>query len=85
MKTSRLETTNTVISVTVKNRKTGNFTVYDFESIQEFKSRAAAKDDNDEIIYFVNINGTCVYSYLMFRCLANYTEGLSWGKLLTIM
>ena len=74
MKTSRLETT-----------KTGNFTVYDFESIQEFKSRAAAKDDNDEIIYFVNINGTCVYSYLMFRCLANYTEGLSWGKLLTIM
>lgn len=85
MKTSRLETTNTVISVTVKNRKTGNFTVYDFESIQEFKSRAATKDDSDEVIYFVNINGTCVYSYLMFRCLANYTEGLSWGKLLTIM
>lgn len=85
MKTSRLETTNTVISVTVKNKKTGQFTVYDFESMQEFKSRAAAKNDEDEIIYFVNINGTCVYSYLMFRCLANYTEGLSWGKLLTIM
>lgn len=85
MKTSRLETTNTVISVTVKNRKTGQFTVYDFESMQEFKSRAAVKNDEDEVIYFVNINGTCVYSYLMFRCLANYTEGLSWGKLLTIM
>ena len=85
MKTSRLETTNTVISVTAKNKKTGQFTVYDFESMQEFKSRAAAKNDEDEIIYFVNINGTCVYSYLMFRCLANYTEGLSWGKLLTIM
>ena len=85
MKTSRLETTNTVISVTVKNRKTGQFTVYDFDSLQEFKSRGANKNDDDEVIYFVNINGTCVYSYLMFRCLANYTEGLSWGKLLTIM
>ena len=85
MKTSKLETTNTVISVTVKNKKTGVFTVYDFDSIQELKTKANTNTIDDEIIYFVNVNGTCVYSYLMFRCLANYTEGLSWGKLLTIM
>lgn len=85
MKVSRLETTTTKITVTVKDVTTKQFVVYEFESIDELKNRTPSKKDNDEVIYFVTVNGASVYSYLMFRCLANYTEGLNWGKLQTIL
>jgi hypothetical protein len=85
MDTKRLETTSTKITVTVKDIRTQQFLVYDFASLDELKNRRDSKNDNNEIIYFVMLNDTCVYSYLMFRCLANYTEGLNWGKLLTIL
>ena len=85
MDTKRLETTSTKITVTVKDIRTQQFIVYDFASLDELKNRRDSKNDNNEIIYFVMLNDTCVYSYLMFRCLANYTEGLNWGKLLTIL
>lgn len=85
MKISRLETTQAKITVTVKDKTTDQFVVYEFEGISELKNRPASKKDNDEIIYFVTVNGASVYSYLMFRCLANYTEGLNWGKLQTIL
>ena len=85
MDAKRLETTNTKITVTVKDIRTQQFVVYEFASLDELKNRRDSKNDNNEIIYFVMFNDTCVYSYLMFRCLANYTEGLNWGKLLTIM
>lgn len=85
MDTKRLETTSTKITVTVKDIRTQQFIVYDFASLDELKNRRDSKNDNNEVIYFVMLNDTCVYSYLMFRCLANYTEGLNWGKLLTIL
>ncbi len=85
MDTKRLETTSTKITVTVKDIRTQQFIVYDFARLDELKNRRDSKNDNNEIIYFVMLNDTCVYSYLMFRCLANYTEGLNWGKLLTIL
>ncbi len=72
------------IEVVVKDRN-GNFVSYKFLGVNELRNTCKSKDDEHETIYFVNINGVCVYSYLIFRCLSNYTEGLNWGKLTTLM
>lgn len=85
MRNFNLNNKNMAISITTKNKFTNEFTIYSFESIDDLKQNASIKQDNEEIIYFVEVNGTCVYSYLMFRCIANYTEGLNWAKLITIM
>lgn len=84
MRITNLEN-NSVISITVKNFKNGKFIVYEFDSVDDFRNTAKTKGESEEIIYFVSVNGTCVYSYLMFRCLANYTEGLNWGKLISLI
>jgi hypothetical protein len=84
MKITNLEQPS-IIKVTVKNNISGNFLVYEFDSVDDLKCNAEMNQEKPETIYFVNVNGTSVYSYLMFRCLANYTEGLNWGKLASLM